>query len=58
VWSLPVSVAVVGMERAELVRENARTARGEFMSDAERARLVNRLAPRASLELEWYKQRA
>jgi aryl-alcohol dehydrogenase-like predicted oxidoreductase len=58
VWSLPVSVAVVGMERAELVRENARTARGEFMSDAERARLVDRLAPRASLELEWYKQRA
>ena len=56
VWALPVSVAVVGMERAELVRENARTARGASMPDAERAALLSRLAPRASIDLEWYKQ--
>jgi aryl-alcohol dehydrogenase-like predicted oxidoreductase len=56
VWSLPVSVAVVGMERAELVRENARTAQGRFMTDDERAAITRRLAPHARLDLEWYKQ--
>ena len=55
-WSLPVSIAVVGMERPTLVRENARRAR-EFsaLSDAERAALLDRVAPRASLQLEPYK---
>lgn len=57
VWSLPVSLAVVGMERPELVRENARRAR-EFgpMSEAEIAALRSRLEPRAELALEWYKR--
>jgi hypothetical protein len=56
VWSLPVSLAVVGMERPGLVRENARRAR-EFsaLSDAERRALLDRVALRASLRLEPYK---
>jgi predicted aldo/keto reductase-like oxidoreductase len=56
-WSLPVSLAVVGMERPTLVRENARSAR-EFrpLADAERRALLQRVAPRASLRLEPYKQ--
>jgi aryl-alcohol dehydrogenase-like predicted oxidoreductase len=58
VWALPVSVAVIGMERPELIRENARTARGEPMPHDEGAALVARLAPHASLDLEWYKQSA
>lgn len=58
VWALPVSVAVVGMERPELVRENARTALGPVMPDAERAALLDRLAPSARIDLEWYKQRS
>jgi len=55
-WSLPVSIAVVGMERASLVQENARYAR-EFkaLTDAERRSLLQRVAPRASLRLEPYK---
>ncbi len=57
VWSLPVSVAVVGMERPELVRENARRAR-EFraMTEREIAALRVRLEPGARLDLEWYKR--
>jgi uncharacterized protein len=57
VWSLPVSVAVVGMERPELVRQNARLAR-EFapMREAELKTLRARLGPQARLELEWYKR--
>ena len=57
VWSLPVSVAVVGMERPELVRQNARLAR-EFtqMTDEELTALRDRIAPDADLELEWYKE--
>ena len=57
VWSLPVSVAVVGMERPELVRENAQLAR-EFqpLAAAQLDALRARLAPRARLDLEWYKQ--
>jgi aryl-alcohol dehydrogenase-like predicted oxidoreductase len=55
-WALPVSVAVVGMERPELVRENARTARRAPMPDAERAILLERLAAHATIALEWYKQ--
>jgi aryl-alcohol dehydrogenase-like predicted oxidoreductase len=59
VWSLPVSLAVVGMERPALVRENARRAR-EFtpLADTERSALLERVAPRASLGLEPYKQGA
>jgi aryl-alcohol dehydrogenase-like predicted oxidoreductase len=55
-WSLPVSVAVVGMERPTLVRENSRYAR-EFtaLTDAERRTLLQRVAPRTSLRLEPYK---
>lgn len=55
-WSLPVSIAVVGMETPTLVRENARRAR-EFsaLSDAERGALLARVAPKASLRLEPYK---
>lgn len=58
-WSLPVGVAVVGMESAPLVRENARLAR-EFspLGDAERRALLDRIAPRRSLALEPYKQNA
>jgi aryl-alcohol dehydrogenase-like predicted oxidoreductase len=57
VWSLPVSLAVVGMERPELVRENARRAR-EFraMSEADIEALRSRLEPQARLDLEWYKK--
>lgn len=56
VWSLPVNVAVVGMERPELVRHNARVAR-EFvpMSPLELKGLRDRIEPRADLSLEWYK---
>jgi aryl-alcohol dehydrogenase-like predicted oxidoreductase len=55
-WSLPVSIAVVGMETATLVRENAHRAR-EFdpLSDDERRTLLDRVAPRANLRLEPYK---
>ena len=57
VWSLPVAVAVVGMERPELVRENARLARAfQPMTAAEVAALRDRIRPRARLDLEWYKR--
>jgi aryl-alcohol dehydrogenase-like predicted oxidoreductase len=56
VWSLPVSVAVVGMERPELVRHNAALARRHAQWDARRmAGLEARVAPPARLGLEWYK---
>lgn len=57
-WSLPISLAVVGMERPSLVRENARHAR-EFrpMSESERRVLIDRVAPQTSLQLEPYKVR-
>lgn len=57
VWSLPVSLAVVGMERPDLVRENARRAR-EFraMAETDITALRSRLEPRARLALEWYKR--
>ena len=56
VWSLPVAVAVVGMEQAALVSENARLAR-QFrpMTGEEMDALRARIRPRARLELEWYK---
>jgi aryl-alcohol dehydrogenase-like predicted oxidoreductase len=55
-WSLPVALAVVGMETPALVRENARRAR-EFrpQSDAVRRALLERVAPQARLQLEPYK---
>jgi len=57
VWSLPVAVAVVGMERPELVRENARLARAfQPMTVPEVAALRDRIRPRARLDLEWYKR--
>jgi hypothetical protein len=56
VWSLPVSVAVVGMERPELVRRNAEVARsGPFMNAEEREALSERILPRVDPRLEWYK---
>jgi len=56
VWSLPVDVAVVGMERPDLVLENASIARKfEPMSPAELQALRDRIEPEADLSLEWYK---
>jgi predicted aldo/keto reductase-like oxidoreductase len=56
VWSLPVSIAVVGMERPELVHENAQTARAfQPLAATELTALRARLAPKAQLQLEWYK---
>jgi aryl-alcohol dehydrogenase-like predicted oxidoreductase len=56
VWSLPVDVAVVGMERPERVRQNAQLARAFApMSDGELDELRARIAADARLELEWYK---
>ena len=57
VWSLPISVAVVGMEDPGLVRTNAAVARtADFMDDAQRRELRERIRPRADLGLEWYKR--
>ena len=57
VWSLPVAVAVVGMERPDRVRENAALARAfRPMSAAELDALRERIKPRARLDLEWYKR--
>ncbi|MEW6074657.1 MAG: aldo/keto reductase [Planctomycetota bacterium] len=56
VWTLPVSVAVVGMETPEQVRTNAALARAFApLSPVEVDALHARLAPRAALALEWYK---
>lgn len=56
VWSLPVNVAVVGMERPDLVRHNAGLAREfEPMSPADLRALRDRIEPAADLALEWYK---
>jgi predicted aldo/keto reductase-like oxidoreductase len=56
VWSLPVNVAVVGMETPALVRHNARLARDfEPMSPADLQALRDRIEPDADLALEWYK---
>jgi uncharacterized protein len=57
VWSLPVAVAVVGMERPDRVRENAALARAfRPMSAAELDALRERIKQRARLDLEWYKR--
>ncbi len=56
VWSLPVGIAVVGMERPSWIRHNARLARQHSdMSVAELSQLRERIKPRAALGLEWYK---
>ena len=57
VVSLPISVAIVGMESADHVRENARILRESkpFTAD-ECDKLLSRIEPRAALELEWYKK--
>jgi aryl-alcohol dehydrogenase-like predicted oxidoreductase len=56
-WSLPVTTAVVGMERPELVRENARYARDfRSMTAAELGALREQVRPQARLDLEWYKR--
>ena len=56
VWSLPVNVAVVGMETPALVRHNARLARDfEPMSPSDLQALRDRIEPDADLALEWYK---
>ncbi len=59
VWSLPVTVAVVGMERPDLVRHNAGLAR-EFapMTERQLGALRERIRPQARLALEWYKTSA
>lgn len=55
-WTLPVNVAVVGMESAAQVRENATLARAFApYAPAELTALRERIRPRAALELEWYK---
>jgi len=55
-WSLPITLAIVGMERPSLVRENARRAR-EFrpMSETARRSLLEKVAPKVRLRLEPYK---
>ena len=56
VWSLPVNIAVVGMERPDLVQHNAGLAREfEPMSPADLQALRDRIEPAADLALEWYK---
>ena len=55
-WTLPIAVAVVGMERESMVRENARLARAHTpLSDGERAAMIARGSAAASRALEWYK---
>jgi uncharacterized protein len=56
VWSLPVDVAVVGMETPEQVRANAALARGAAMDGGERAALLARIESFKDLSLEWYKK--
>jgi aryl-alcohol dehydrogenase-like predicted oxidoreductase len=59
VWSLPVSLAVVGMERQDLVRRNASVARARmFMDPPEREAFRERVRPQADPGLERYKRSA
>ena len=56
VWTLPVSLAVVGMETPEQVRHNARLARDvPPMTPDEMERLLARIEDRKDLSLERYK---
>lgn len=55
-WSLPISLAVVGMTTPAQVKENAARARAFVpYGDAERRALLDRIAPKAKLGIEWYK---
>ena len=55
-WSLPISLAVVGMTTPAQVKQNAARARAFApYGDAERRALLDRIAPRAKLSIEWYK---
>lgn len=57
--SLPVSVAIVGMETADQVRDNARIIRTSTPFTADEVdRLLEKIRPQARLELEWYKKPA
>ncbi len=56
VLSLPVSAMVVGMETAAQVRENAAIVRDLGpLDEAEAEALLERIAAKAELSLEWYK---
>jgi predicted aldo/keto reductase-like oxidoreductase len=56
VWSLPVSVAVVGMDRPELVYRDAALARRHAPLAADRMeRIRARAASRAGFAVEWYR---
>jgi len=59
VWSSHVSLAVVGMETVEHVRHNAKLAREHVhWNRSRREALRERIAPKADLDLEWYKPKA
>ena len=58
VLSLPVSIAIVGMETVDQVRQNAGIVRRfQAMSAEETETLLDRIESRKSLDLEWYKPR-
>ncbi|MDQ7065999.1 MAG: aldo/keto reductase [candidate division KSB1 bacterium] len=57
VWSLPVSVAVVGMTNMQELKDNLQHARTfRPLREDSRKRMLGRLKPHARLELEWYKR--
>jgi aryl-alcohol dehydrogenase-like predicted oxidoreductase len=56
VLSLPVAMLVSGMESPEHVRQNAAALAAGPMDAEEAAALVDRIASRADLGLEWYKR--
>lgn len=57
VWSLPVSLAVVGMRTWQEVYHNMELARNfQPMKEVEQNKLLSRLKPHAQKSLEWYKR--
>jgi len=57
VLSLPISVAIVGMETPEQVRHNANVVRTRpAFTAAEADALLERILPQVALNLEWYKR--
>ncbi|RME01550.1 MAG: aldo/keto reductase [Calditrichaeota bacterium] len=57
VWSLPVSVAVVGMLNMAQLRHNIEIARNFYpLKPQEKQILLDRLRPHARPSLEWYKR--
>jgi len=56
VLSLPVAMLVSGMETPEQVRDNAAALGAGPLEPEEAAALVDRIASRADLGLEWYKR--